>query len=124
MKADDPSTLSPPDRSDHIPGARRHDRYFPEIDIGGTDGRFHDGRPMRVEAWFDLECDAACRTWFYPTQGIEDWAEDDHARYLQRQGVHTSGSPDTYLDVSTFEDASGAELWRVTVCIWAGELSD
>ncbi len=115
MPTEDPSTLALPDRSDHVPGARRHAQFFPELDIGATEGRFDDGRPMRVEAWYDLDCDVVCRTWFFPRAGIEHWQHDDHAGYLEAHGVYAASDSKSCLEASNFVDASGAPLWRVTV---------
>ena len=109
-----------PDRSDHRPQQNANNDYFPEIDIGFHECILDDGRPCRIEEWYDKELGFICRTFFYSTLDIENWQADQHFEYVERNDL-LEDQADKYkgpkLGLKTIEDNSGNAVWSVTAVI-------
>ncbi len=105
-----------PDRSDYQPQQNAHRMFYPELDLGSSEGVFKDGRPYRCEYWFDKDTAFFCRTYFYSVLGIEDWVETDHDRYIRDHGLlEDQGEQFTgQVGLNRINDASGNEMWSVT----------
>jgi hypothetical protein len=114
------TTLYPaPDRSDHAPQANARRQFSPELDISSAPVVYDDGRPVLVERWFDMEMELAAKTFWYSREGIEEWSEEDHYAYVERNGgLKGKTYPDRGAGIQQLDDASGRPVWSVTVVMW------
>ena len=106
-----------PDRGDRSLQPDYKNEFFPEIDIGGGSGSLNDGRPYKMEYWSDIDCEVDCITYFYSSEGIENWQANDHILYLEQINIRNSLSDkykDTDPESKIISDKSGNKMWSVT----------
>ena len=106
-----------PDRGDRSIQPDYKNKSFPEIDIGGGFGLLNDGRPYKIEYWSDIDCEVNCITYFYSSEGIENWHGDDHISYLEQlkfRELLTGEYKNTGPDPKIISDKSGNKMWSVT----------
>jgi len=106
-----------PDRGDRSIQPDSKNEFFPEIDTGGGFGLLNDGRPYKIEYWSDTECEIDCITYFYSSEGIENWREDDHISYLEQlkfRELLTDKYKNTGPGFKIISDKSGNKMWSVT----------
>ena len=103
------------DRSDFIPEWHR--------DAGYGEGTLKDGRPYRAECWFEVNL--TCLTCFLPTVGIENYSAEDFKKLVVSEGLISfddenflsSGYSGDNVEAKKVTDASGNEMWSITVII-------
>jgi len=108
------------DRSNFKPNFTKNG-WEDHIDLGFGEGKFSDGRPFRVEAWASMQM--TFMTCYFSTVGIEDYSSSDLKEYLQsviefkdEEFTH-SGFQRANVDARKRLDASGNEMWEVTVIV-------
>ena len=107
-----------PNRSDHDPQQDASREFFPELDIAASVLVLADGRPARIEDWFDSDMRLHCRTAFYSTIDTEQWSEDQHFRYMQDNNLLVRKTyPGNGVGLTRLTDASGNDVWSATVVI-------
>ena len=103
------------DRSNIIP--EKHREY------GYGEGTLKDGRPFRVEGWFELN--VTYLSYYLPTIGIEDHSSENLKEILVSEGLVSfddekflsSGFSSINVSPNKITDASGSELWEIVVIV-------
>ena len=103
------------DRSNLIPEKHR--------DGGYGEGTLKDGRPFRMEYWFEVN--VSHLSYYMPTIGIEDCSPEDLKEILISEGL-VSFNDEKFLSEgfsginassNKITDASGNELWEIVVIL-------
>lgn len=110
------------DRSNFKPNFVKKDSND-QIDIGYTEGVFTDGRPYRTEFWAANQI--SYLTYYFSSADIESMTANDLKEYLISEHVikfhdtefQSSGYTGINIDAKKKLDASGNELWEVTVIV-------
>lgn len=103
------------DRSNIIPEKQR--------DGGYSEGILKDGRPFRMEYWFEVNISSL--SYYLPTIGIEDNSPEDLKEILISEGLISfddekflsSGFSSINVSPNKITDASGNELWEIVVIL-------
>lgn len=103
------------DRSKFIPNRSQ--------DVSYGEGNFRDGRPFRVEMWFDQGY--TYLTYFLPRVGVEAADPETLKGMLVAEGIidfhddkfHRSSHSGINLDVKEGSDDAGNEMWIMTVIV-------
>ncbi len=110
----DPSGYPRPDRSDFVPNVvRTADNHT--LDIGWSEGVLRDGRPYRIEAW--AADGITSLTCFFSTFGLDALTDADCGALLEREGLLRFDTPERWVTLRPFTDASGHRLWSANVVV-------
>lgn len=110
------------DRSDFKPNFVKRDDDD-QIDIAFAEGRFNDGRPFRAEFWAANQ--VSYLTYYFSSVDIEDLSSQDLKEYLKSEhpiefddeAFLSSGYTGTNISAKRMLDASGNEIWDVTIIV-------
>jgi hypothetical protein len=110
------------DRSDFTPNFVKKD-FDDQLDIGFAEGIFSDGRPFRAEFWAANQI--SFLTYYFSSADIESFSDGDLRAYLetehsidfQDEKFVSSGFEGINIDASKAFDASGNEIWEVTIIV-------
>lgn len=100
-----------PDRSDYVPNLTKQSGNDP-LDTGWFEGQLSDGRPFRAERWEQDHLKVL--TLFFSMEELEHLSQTSLRNLLAKEGLVTFLGP-AFVMGSAFSDASGHQLWSVSV---------
>jgi hypothetical protein len=97
-----------------------------EAEFGSSDTIYEnteylkDGRPIVTHVW--SEDDYTFITYYIPTQGLEEFSQNQLLNYLIQQGVKIPHDINE-MRVSTMKyyDTLGMECWSITIVVWGSK---
>lgn len=93
----------------------------PELELGEDFRLLDDGRPVRLEHWYDCEMACFFLTAIYSDRDLHAWQEEDHFAYLQRNGLlEGRTSEGRGVGLNTRTDAAGNGFIVATVLMGEG----
>lgn len=94
------------------------DSYDDSTIIKGSIIKLNDNRPILAQMW--SESGYTYLTYFFSSEGIENFRNEEIFEYLQSEGVKLS-KPITNPDISLITDNNQVECWRVTIIVGESE---
>jgi hypothetical protein len=85
------------------------------VDLLWCDGVLSDGRAFRAEMW--AQDQVSMLTFFFSTFGLEDLDQEAMKRLVEREGLVSFRSGESYCDAARFIDDGGNEVWSVNIVV-------
>ena len=93
----------------------------PELELGKDFMLLDDGRPARLEHWYDCEMACFFLTAIYSDRDLDAWQEEDHFAYLQRNGLLEGRTSERRgVGLNTRTDAAGNRFIVATILMGEG----
>ena len=96
-----------------------------DFELVDREDRFPDGRPVRIQDWYEADLQLVLRSFFYSRSDIESFSAADHRRYLEEAGFLSNQEENKRggdLGIKSLDDNAGHSIWSVTIGLRSVEL--